>query len=261
MNARTPKIAVCAAFYAGRELMSFISDYPFRIQFVATCDRDTSDYEAEIAGICSEKNIECIRRVNVNDPGFIQTLQEREIDLMVLAWWPTIVHKEAIKSVNVGWLNTHPSLLPYGRGKHPYYWSIVEDTPFGVSLHLIDEKIDEGTIIFQKELPVAMTDTGETLYGKSVEANITLFKENYPKIVALDLQPVDKSNIEGTYHWGREIEEHSRIDLGKEYKASDLINLIRGRTFMTGNSAYFYHQDKKYLIKTVIEEAPTEASQ
>ena len=79
--------------------------------------------------------------------------------------------------------------------------------------------------------------------------------------MSLDLQPVDRSDIEGTYHWGKEIEEHSRIDLEKEYKASDLINLIRGRTFMNGNSAYFHHQGKKYLIKAVIEEAPAETSQ
>lgn len=261
MNERLPKIGVCAAFYAGREIMSFIGDYPFQIEFVVTSDRDTSTYEEEIAVLCSEKGIECFRHVNVNDAGFIKNLRKREMDLMVLAWWPTIIHKEALESVGVGWLNTHPSLLPYGRGKHPYYWSIVEGTPFGVSLHLIDENIDEGTVIFQRELPVSITDTGESLYSKSVEANIELFKENYSKIVSLDLEPADRSNVEGTYHWGKDIEDHSHIDLDRKYKASDLISLIRGRTFMNGNSAYFYHQGKKYLIKTVIEEAPVEPSQ
>jgi len=262
MDNRSNKIAVCAAFYAGREIMSFISDYPFQPEFVATCDRDSTAYEEEIAAICADKNIECLRHIDVNDAEFIKTIKDREIDLMLLCWWPTIIHEKALAAAKTGWLNMHPSLLPYGRGKHPYYWSIVEDTPFGATLHLIDENIDEGKVIFQKELPVSMTDTGESLYSKSVEANISLFKECYPKIVSLELtpEPATPPGIAGTYHWGKEIEEHSRIDLEQEYLASDLINLIRGRTFMNGNSAYFYDQGKRYLIKAIIEEVPAETS-
>lgn len=260
MNSRHTKIAICAAFYAGKEVVSFISRHPYRVEFVATCDRDSSKYEEEIAAICAESNIECYRRIDVNDSDFVQTLSERNIDLMILAWWPTIVRSQALAAVGTGWLNMHPSLLPYGRGKHAYYWSIVEGTPFGVTLHLIDAQIDEGKILFQKKLPVSIADTGELLYGKSVEANIALFKEAYSKIISLDLVPVIGTDVDGTFHWGREIESHSRIELDKDYRASDLINLIRGRTFMDGDSAYFFHEGKKYLIKAVIEEAPAEMS-
>ena len=249
-----PKIAVCAARYAGYEVMSFIRDYPFPIDFAVTSHQDQSEYEKRISDICHDGDIECFRGIDVNDGDFVRLLREREIDLVVLAWWPSIVSKEAIEAVNIGWVNMHPSLLPYGRGKHPYYWSIVENNPFGVTLHFINERIDEGDILIQKEISVSISDTGETLYKKAVEANIRLFKDFYPKMVALQIKPVAQSAAQATFHWAKDIDEHSRIDLGKDYKALDLINIIRGRTFIHGDSAFFMHGGKKFLIKAIIEE-------
>ena len=43
-------------------------------------------------------------------------------------------------------LNIHPSLLPFGRGKYGYFWSIINSEPFGVTIHLVDEGIDSGKI-------------------------------------------------------------------------------------------------------------------
>ena len=49
-------------------------------------------------------------------------------------------------------INLHISYLPYNKGAHPNFWSWVKNTPKGVSIHLISEKIDAGDIIFQKKL-------------------------------------------------------------------------------------------------------------
>jgi len=49
-------------------------------------------------------------------------------------------------------INLHLSLLPYNRGAHPNFWAWHDGTPHGVSIHHIDEGIDTGDIIVQKEL-------------------------------------------------------------------------------------------------------------
>ena len=252
----TTKIALCAANYVGHEIASFVAHYPFKIEFAATCHTDDSIYEKEIASVCDSASIECFRNVNVNEASFIDLLKQRGIDIVILAWWPTIVKTAALSAVNIGWINHHNSLLPHNRGKHPYYWSIVENRPYGVTLHLIDENIDEGQILIQKELPVSIMDTGESIYGSSIRAIIQLFKDFYPRIVSGDIQPIDRSEEPGPFHWAREIEEHSCIDLDAQYKAIELINIIRARTFTNGNSAYFRHEGKKYLVKMTIQEAP-----
>jgi len=255
MEERIPRVAVCAAFYAGAEVVSFVAAFPYRVEFVATCRKDNSPYEERIADICQSHNIDCLRKINVNHSSFINILKEREIDIVLLAWWPDIVKDDAINAAKLGWINVHPSLLPYNRGKHPYFWSVVEQTPFGCSLHFIDRNIDTGDILFQKEIEVSITDTGDTLYAKSVNACIQLFRDYYPRIVKLDFKRMKQDNSIATFHVSSEIEEVSRIDMKKEYLASDLINILRARTFKTGPSAYFFLDNKKYYLRVNIEEA------
>ena len=250
-----PRVALFAAFYAGFEVTQFALEQPFSLAFVATCDRDDSEYESRIAGLCEEKGVSCLRRVNVNSTSTIEEIVRQGLDIAILAWWPSIIKCEALSVVRKGWLNLHPSLLPFNRGKHPYYWSIVEGTPFGVSIHLVDKGIDTGHCLFQQAISIDITDTGESLYRKSVETNIALFKESYEQIVSLDFVEKEQDSRLATFHWGREIEPHSTINLDKSYRALDLLNIIRARTFQGGPSACFYKDGKKYFVRIQIEES------
>jgi len=254
MENRNPRIAICAAFYAGAEVVSFVSTYPYSVEFIATCHNDNSLYEERIAEICQSHNIDCLRKINVNHSSFINTLIEREIDIVLLAWWPDIIKEDAISAARLGWINMHPSLLPYNRGKHPYFWSIVEHTPFGCSLHFIDRNIDTGDILFQSEIQVLITDTAETLYKKSVDTCIQLLRDSYPRIVKLDFERQKQDDSIATFHMASDIEKITRIDMQKDYRALELINIIRARTFNNGPSAYFTLDDKKYYLRINIEE-------
>jgi methionyl-tRNA formyltransferase len=256
MDKYKPQIGVCAAFKAGFILSNFLLNSKHDIEFVVTSDKDDSPYEKDIVKLCEEKNIKIYRHQNVNTPEFIEIIKSHNIDLMMLTWWPSIIKKESIHSAKLGWINMHPSLLPYNRGKHPYYWSIVDSTPFGATLHLINEGVDTGPILFQKEIPVDITDTGEKLYQKGMDELINLFEDNFDKMATLDFIPKEQLDKKATFHLAKDIIEHSKIDLEKEYKALDLINIIRGRSFVPSDQgSYFYHNGKKYIIKVSIKEA------
>ena len=162
-----------------------------------------------------------------------------------------------IDLVPAGTVNLHPSLLPYNRGKHPYYWSIVEGTPAGVSIHFITKNIDDGAVIYQREIETDITITGEELYEKSLQEMISLYKENHDDILSLNFAPIEQNNKFSTFHWAKDIEKHSKIDLVKHYKAIDLINIMRARTFKRGNSAYFFHEGEKYNIRIEISKDRT----
>lgn len=45
------------------------------------------------------------------------------VDLGVLAWWPKIVRSPVLDVPRHGFVNTHPSLVPYNRGKHYNFWA------------------------------------------------------------------------------------------------------------------------------------------
>lgn len=79
-------------------------------------------------------------------------------------------------------INLHISYLPWNRGADPNYWSFVDDTPKGVSIHFLDEGIDTGDIIAQREVIPSEGDTLRTLYEKLHSEMFGLFNEVWPSI-------------------------------------------------------------------------------
>lgn len=55
-------------------------------------------------------------------------------------------------------LNCHPGLLPHNRGLDAFKWCVVNDWPFGITLHAIDEAIDRGIILHRRRVPVLSAD-------------------------------------------------------------------------------------------------------
>jgi len=84
---------------------------------------------------------------------------------------------------------------------------------------------------------------------------IKLFCENFEKMLDPAVKLTKPPSINKKAHKVRDMEEHSRIDLDRNYRAGDLINILRARTFTKGDSAYFFHGEKKYHIRVSIEEA------
>lgn len=79
--------------------------------------------------------------------------------------------------------NLHISLLPYNREASPNFFSFIENTPKGVTIHQIDEVLDTGPILAQKEL---FFDESKETFASSYEKLILeiqmLFKENWSSI-------------------------------------------------------------------------------
>ena len=65
-------------------------------------------------------------------------------------------------------INCHAGLLPFYRGRNVLNWALVNgEKYFGVTTHLINDKIDEGNIIKQIESKINKFDTYETLLKKA----------------------------------------------------------------------------------------------
>jgi len=169
-------------------------------------------------------------------------------DLGILLWFPYILKKHIIESTEHGFINLHPSLLPYNRGKHPWYWNIVEDTPAGVSIHLVDPDIDCGPVLWQESIHKDISTTANEIYQKSESQIVKLFCEHYDDIVNLRLKPIEQNASLATYHVSSELDKHSEIKLDSLYTARQLINIIRART-LPGPSAFFYEDGKKYEVR------------
>ena len=91
-------------------------------------------------------------------------------DIMVSFGYRHILKREALEYVNWRAVNLHISLLPWGRGADPNLWSWLEHTPKGVSLHWIDEGLDSGDLVAQREVALDpnlnLAQTYEILHEK-----------------------------------------------------------------------------------------------
>ncbi len=82
-------------------------------------------------------------------------------------------------------VNLHIAYLPYNRGADPTLWSVLDDTPAGVTIHHMDEGVDTGDLIARRRVDFDdATDTLATAYAQLAEAMAELFREQWPAISA-----------------------------------------------------------------------------
>lgn len=97
-------------------------------------------------------------------------------------------------------INLHISMLPYNRGTHPIFWSAYESTPSGVSIHSIDEGIDTGPLLYQKEVYIDQKKSTFTEAHQILRQELeNLFITNYKQIASGEY-PKKKQTSVGTYH-------------------------------------------------------------
>lgn len=191
--------------------------------------------------------------VTVFDQDEVLSKLQSNVDLGVLAWWPKIIKSPLLELPKLGFVNTHPSLLPYNRGKHYNFWALVEQAPFGVTLHLVDSGVDTGPVVAQQAIKYDWSDTGETLYKKAQEAIYELFCSTYPMLRTGQFKAKPQELHAGSFHRAYELESASKIDLDANYRARDLLNLLRARTFSGYPGCWFEENGARYEISINIK--------
>ena len=96
-----------------------------------------------------------INNINLND----------NYDFLLSYGYKYKISYKILKKFKYNCLNLHISYLPWNKGADPNFWSFAENTPRGVSIHQINEKIDEGPIIFRKKISYKENDTLESSYN------------------------------------------------------------------------------------------------
>jgi len=206
----------------------------------------------EIAALCRLHQCNVVLASAITDKNAAALLGD--VDLLILAWWPKILPRTVIDIPRRGVVNFHPSLLPHNRGKHYNFWTIVEDSPFGVSLHLVNEGVDQGDILFQAPIEKTWEDTGGSLYAAAKRAMVALFERHYQDLVNGNYVPRPQDLSKGSFHLAKELEPASEVFLDKSYQGREILNLLRARTFPGNPSCYFHDGGKKYEVRISIEE-------
>lgn len=119
---------------------------------------------------------------NLKDPTFIRQLSQLQADVFVVVAFRIL--PEAVYAIPTkGTFNVHASLLPQYRGAAPIQRAIMNgEIRTGVTTFFLNEHIDTGDIIAQKEVDIADDDTAETLHDKLMIAGASLAIETLQTI-------------------------------------------------------------------------------
>ena len=182
-----------------------------------------------------------------SEENFLGRMKQHKIQLGILAWWPFILSNAILHSVKNGFVNLHPSLLPYGKGKLPSFWSIVNEEPFGVTLHKANSEIDSGDIIAQKKINYNWCDNGETLYNKGKKYVVKLFYKNY-HIIRSNNYNLKKNRKKNKVNYLSEIKNATEIKLNANYNGRKILNLLRAKTFTKSPGCWFKDGNCRYEV-------------
>jgi len=162
----------------------------------------------------------------IKDQSFIELFKKLNPDIVVVVAFSQILPKVIIDNPPLKCLNIHPSLLPKYRGAAPINWPIIcGETKTGVTIMLMDERMDSGDILLQQEKDIGAAETYGKLHDRLAQLGATLLINTIEQVVAGTAQrkPQDAS---GVTFAPRLKKETGKIDWYNN--VSDIVNLIRG---------------------------------
>lgn len=121
--------------------------------------------------------------------GYVNTLKEKEIDLIVLAGFLWKLPSALIQAFPGKIINIHPALLPKHGGKGMYgqyvHRAVInnKEKESGISIHYVDEVYDNGDVIFQATCRVHENDTPELLEQRIRQLEHTHYPETIERLL------------------------------------------------------------------------------
>ena len=181
---------------------------------------------------------------NPNEENFIKEMAMLKPDVFVLSAYGHILSGPLLKVPRLGGINVHPSLLPKYRGAAPIQRAIMAgEKKTGITVFFMDEKIDHGDIIFQKEITIEPNDTHCTLLPRLSALGAEVVIEVLRLIEAGNCQRLKQNEHEKSY--AQKISKEEMI-INWQQPTEKIFNLIRALSPKPGARASF--RDKELII-------------
>lgn len=166
------------------KLMQYFSNSP-EIEVGALLSNNPNAFALERAKRHGVETFVFNKETFVKSTAVLDYLREEKIDWIILAGFLWLIPEYLIKAFPCRMVNIHPALLPAYGGKGMYGMFVHEavikarEKQSGITIHLIDEKYDEGPILFQAVCKIEESDTPEILAHKVQ----LLEHEHFPRVI------------------------------------------------------------------------------
>jgi methionyl-tRNA formyltransferase len=200
--------------------------------------------ESDVKKYAIAHSLTVLQPNNLKSEDFLKELASFQADLQVIVAF-RMLPKAVWNMPKLGTFNLHASLLPQYRGAAPINWAIInQEKTTGVTTFFIDDKIDTGAIISNRETIIEAVDTVGTLYSKLMTLGALLSLETVNRIAAGPVETSLQNNSFELKEAPKLNNENTLIDFTKSAAAIDA--LIRGLSpYPVAKSLLF---DKEELI-------------
>ena len=165
-------------------------------------------------------------------------------DLIVTCAYGQIIPKELIELPKYGCINIHASLLPEYRGGAPIHHAVMDGKKkTGITIMYMNEKMDEGDILYQEEIDILDTDNTSSMFNKLSVLGSNMIREFIPKLINGEITPIKQDNDKATYAYNIS-KEDEKIDFNDT--SLNIFNKIRGLSEIPGSYAFL--DDKRVKI-------------
>lgn len=212
-----------------REALEKLYDAGYEIAFVVTPpDRPKGRGMKMLA--CEVKEFALKKQLKVYQPEKLSEIKQQIVDanpdMIVVVSYGKFLPKSILNMPKYGCINVHPSLLPKYRGSAPIQWAILNgDKITGTTIMKMNEKMDAGDIILQKEVSILENETTGELWDRLAKISSELLLE---AIQQIENGTAIYTKQPGEYSIAPMItKDMARIDWENQ-TAEDIKNLVRG---------------------------------
>ncbi|MES2006721.1 MAG: methionyl-tRNA formyltransferase [Patescibacteria group bacterium] len=209
-----------------------------------------------------ERGIDVVTPTTLRDEQFVAELQNTEWDVFVVAAYNKLIPKNVLDIPKHGCLNVHPSLLPKFRGPSPALSAILADERItGVSVMLMNEKMDEGDVVGQarialdEEGPGSAPGEGWPPKGSEFEDLLAqeggnLLAETIPFWIKGQITPEKQDEAEATFS-----HKFSSADAEIDLNGDARTQLLKIRAFDKNPRAFYFAEKGDKKIRVIITDA------
>ena len=191
-----------------------------------------------------QEKIPLLQPDDLRDKNFVHQLKNFDSDLFVVVAYGKILPKEIITLPKIFCINIHGSLLPKYRGAAPINWAIMSgEERTGISVIKMNEEMDAGDIISQKEVKIDKNDTAVSLRAKMAEVSAAFLMEVLDAIEAKSYR-LTKQDKKAVTYAPKLTKELGLIDWKKP--ALEIHNLVRG--LLPWPCAYTFYCGKQLKV-------------
>ena len=163
---------------------------------------------------------------SLKDQAFIDALSKAGADIFVVVAYGRLIPIEGYEMPRLKTINLHPSLLPKYRGAAPVEWALIRgETGTGVTVQLINERLDAGDILLQRAVPLSGEITAGELYDILIPEGAALLIEAIEALDAGRATPLPQDES-GASYCGKINRETAHIDWTRPSR--EIHNLVRG---------------------------------